>query len=121
MRLTRCEVEIMNAVWHRGTATVQEVCDALDRPLAYSTVMTMLRILETKRQALERVKRGRAYVYRPLVSREEISHELLAEVRDDFFGGSVKSLMLNLIGGEQVSASDIRELKAALSQLERET
>ena len=64
-RLTRYELELMDVLWSRGEGTVQDVCDALHRPLAYTTVMTTLRLLEDKKKVLQRVKRGRAYVYRP--------------------------------------------------------
>src|SRR5689334_5989047 len=66
-RLTRYELEIMDVVWKAGEATVQDVCDGLKRTLAYTTVMTTLTLLESKKKVLERTKRGRAFVYRPLV------------------------------------------------------
>lgn len=117
-RLTKCELEVMNVVWQRGASTVQEVCDGLERPLAYSTVMTTLRILETKRKALARRKHGRAFVYEPIITRSEVSETLLGELRQHLFGGSMASLVLNLLGQGDVSKDDIQELKAALDRLE---
>ena len=64
-RLTKCELEVMDVVWRRGRVTVQDVVDSLDRSLAYTTVMTTLKILEEKRGVVNRVKQGRAYVYEP--------------------------------------------------------
>src|SRR3978361_2133798 len=72
-RLTRCELELMDVLWQKGEATVQEVCDQLTRPLAYTTVMTTLGLLHSKKKVLKRVKRGRAHVYQPLISRDEVS------------------------------------------------
>jgi predicted transcriptional regulator len=120
-RLTKCELEIMDVIWEHGPATVQDVCDRLARPLAYSSVMTMLRILETKRDALQRTKHGRAYVYEPLITRDEATASLLSELRDHAFRGSMTSLVLNLLGEQPVSREDIRALKAALEQLEKDS
>ena len=117
-RLTRCELEIMDVVWARGRATVQEVRDGLSRPLAYTTVMTTLSLLERHKGVLERAKRGRAYVYTPLVTREEVSRGMLAELRDVLFGGSTASLMLNILSQETIPSADFDVLKAALAKLE---
>ena len=57
-RLTRYELELMDVLWQRGEGTVQEVCDQLGRPLAYTTVMTTLRLLHSKKKVLKRVKRS---------------------------------------------------------------
>jgi predicted transcriptional regulator len=118
-RLTHCELEIMDVVWRRGEATVQEVCDGLARPLAYTTVMTTLSLLERKKKVLRRQKRGRAYVYQAVVSRDEVSRSLIGELRDLLFGGSTPSLVLNLVEDESVSKDDIRALQSALKRLER--
>ena len=118
-QLTRYELEIMDVVWRLGEATVHDVCAALHRPLAYTTVMTTLGVLEGKKHVLERSKNGRAYVYRPLVSREQVSRDLLRDLRDVLFGGSLPSLVLNLVADESISKSDVQELKSALSRVER--
>ncbi|HVW01980.1 MAG TPA: BlaI/MecI/CopY family transcriptional regulator [Planctomycetaceae bacterium] len=119
--LTRCELEIADIVWTLGEATVQDVCDNLTRPLAYTTVMTTLSHLESKKNILTRVKRGRAYVYRPCVSREEVSSSMLAEVRDVLFGGSISSLVLSLLSQGPVPETDIQALRAALDEVEKQS
>ena len=58
MRLTRYELELMDVLWRLGQGTVQDVCDNLNRELAYTTVMTTLRLLHSKKKVLKRVKRG---------------------------------------------------------------
>ncbi len=118
-QLTRYELEIMDVVWRLGEASVQDVCDNLSRPLAYTTVMTTLGVLERKKGVLDRRKRGRAYVYHPLVSRDEVSRDLLNSLRDVLFGGSLPSLVLNLVADESVSKKDLQALKAALRRVER--
>jgi BlaI family transcriptional regulator, penicillinase repressor len=118
-QLTRYELEIMDVVWRLGEATVSEVCAELSRPLAYTTVMTTLGVLERKKGVLARTKRGRAFVYRPLVQRDDVSRDLLNSLRDVLFGGSLPSMVLNLVADESFSKSDIQELKAALRHVER--
>ena len=117
-RLTKCELEIMDVVWQLGRGTVQDVCDHLERPLAYTTVMTMLRILESKRGVVRRTKQGRAFVYEPVVSRDAVSCSLALELKERFFGGSAKSLVLNLLESESLTKSDLQELRDAIRVLE---
>jgi len=117
-RLTRYELEIMDVVWRLEQATVQDVCDALSRPLAYTTVMTTLSLLERKKKVLERSKRGRAYVYRPVVSREEVSRSLLDDLKQVLFGDSLPSLVLNLVEEGKLSEADLEALRKALNRVE---
>jgi BlaI family transcriptional regulator, penicillinase repressor len=119
--LTRCELEIMDVVWQRGSATVQDVVDALDRSLAYTTVMTMLRILEEKQAVIRGNKRGRAFVYGPLVTRDQVGRSMTGELTQRLFRGSVKSMVLSLIETEWMSAADIAEIKAAIATLEEQS
>lgn len=117
-QLTRCELEVMDVVWNRGRATVQEVCDGLERPLAYTTVMTTLKILESKRKVLRRVKVGRAFVYEPVVGRDAVCRSVVDDLKQRLVRGSVKSLVLNLIEDPSMTAGEIAEIKAAIERLE---
>lgn len=116
--LTPCEAEVMNVVWSHNDVTVQDVVDAMPRALAYTTVMTMLKILEDKGFVERGKKRGRAYVYRPIVSSESVSRSTLRDTANRFFGGSVKSLVLSLIKTNQITSDDLAELRAAIDSLE---
>lgn len=116
--LTRGELEIINIVWERGQVTVQDVCDALARPLAYTTVMTVLKTLEVKRRAVRKVKVGRAFVYEACVSRDEVCQTMLDQLKQHLTKRSVKSLVLNLIQDNDISKSDLTEIKNAIAQLE---
>ncbi|MCA9020114.1 MAG: BlaI/MecI/CopY family transcriptional regulator [Planctomycetaceae bacterium] len=120
LHLTKCELEVMDVVWQKGRATVQDVVDSLERPLAYTTVMTTLKILDEQRAVVRRRKEGRAYVYEPVVSREEISSSMAADLTQRLFGGSVKSFVLSLVESDSMSQSDIEELKQAIESLEKE-
>jgi predicted transcriptional regulator len=117
-QLTRCEAEVMEVVWTRKAATVQDVVDSIRRPLAYTTVMTTLKILEDKGFVERGEKRIRAYVYRPIVSRESVRRHMARDLAERLFGGSVKSLVLSLVHTEQITSHDLAELRAAIESLE---
>jgi BlaI family transcriptional regulator, penicillinase repressor len=117
--LTPCQAEVMNVIWPLGAATVQDVVDAIPRPLAYTTVMTTMKILEDKGFIARCEKRGRAYVYRTLVSSESASGNTVNELAQRFFDGSVKSMVLTLIKTEQITAKDLAELRDAIDSLEK--
>lgn len=119
-RLTRYELEIMDVVWRLGEATVHEVCDGLKRELAYTTVMTTLSLLEGKKKVLERTKRGRSFVYRPVISRDAVSRSILTDLKEVLFGNSVPSLVLNLMSDDSVTADDVARIRKALKDLERD-
>ncbi|TWU04588.1 BlaI/MecI/CopY family transcriptional regulator [Stieleria varia] len=115
--LTKCEAEVMDVVWERGTLTVNDVLEAIDRDLAYTTVMTTLRILETKKIVRRGKKVGRAYSYSARVSREQVREGMVKSLADQLFGGSVRSLVLNLLESDVVSAEDIEAVKKAAAKL----
>ncbi len=117
--LTKCELEVMNVVWDKGAASVQDVVDSLKRPLAYTTVMTTLKILDEKRGAVRKTKQGRAYIYEPAVAREDVRRSMAGELTETLFSGSLKSLVLSLMDPKSVSDADVQELKAAIAELER--
>lgn len=117
--LTACEAEVMNVVWSQDSVTVQDVVDAISRDLAYTTVMTTMRILEDKGFIVRGGKRGRAYSYRARVSCESASTTTANEMANRFFDGSVKSMVLSLIKTQQITADDLAELRDAIISLEQ--
>lgn len=115
IRLGKRELEIMNVVWSLGEATVQDVCDRLKRPAAYSTVLTMMRTLEAKGALSHRVQH-RTFVYRSEVSRDAVQSSMLTELRDLLFAGS-NSLMVNsLLSQRPMTAEETAELRNILEQ-----
>jgi BlaI family transcriptional regulator, penicillinase repressor len=118
-RLTRYELELMDVVWQKGEATVQEVCDELKRPLAYTTVMTTLGLLHSKKKVLKRLKRGRAHVYKPVVSREEVSRAVISDLKDGLFADRIPMLMLGLLEDGKFTQEDVKALKEALAKVEK--
>jgi BlaI family transcriptional regulator, penicillinase repressor len=119
-RLTRYELELMNVVWQKGEATVQEVCAGLKRPLAYTTVMTTLSLLHSKKKVLKRVKRGRAHVYQPAVTRAEVSRTVIGELQDTLFDNRLPSLVLGLLEAGKFSHEDVKALKEAIRKVEEQ-
>lgn len=117
-KLTRYELELMDVLWRLGEGTVQDVLDGLERELAYTSVMTTLSLLESKKQVLERVKQGRSYLYRPLVTREEVQHSVIDGMRGVLFGEGVSDLILNLLSSENISTEDSKAIRAALREIE---
>ena len=119
IKLTRFELELMEALWTLGPASVREIQEYLpetDRP-AYTTVQTMVYRLEEK-GALRRVKKvGNAHVFEPAITREAAQRRVLDEVLD-VFGGSPRPLMAHLIESGRLTLADIRELERTLAELE---
>ena len=117
-RLTRYELELMNVLWTIGEGTVQDVCDNLTRELAYTTVMTTLNLLATRKNVLSRTKDGRAYVYKPLVSRDEVSRSILSDLKSVLFGNRLPSMVLNLMAEDEADEKTADVLRDALKKLE---
>jgi predicted transcriptional regulator len=101
--LAPLELDCMNTLWPIGHATVREIRDRLAerRPRAYTTIMTIMDRLARK-GIVERVKAGRAYVYRPRLSAEDARAQALGQVLDSFFGGSKEALLAQLGSGTAV-------------------
>jgi predicted transcriptional regulator len=110
--LTEGELRLMDVLWRRRQATVGDVVASLpdNPPLAYSTVLTTMRILETKGY-LRHTKKGRAFVYEPLVAQHEASTKALRHLVSRFFGGSRELLVLNLLKEETIGRAELRRIK----------
>jgi BlaI family penicillinase repressor len=113
--LTEQELEIMKIVWDRGQATVRDVYEELRlrRQVAYTTVMTMMRILERKGHV--KVSRAdRAYLYRPSRPRQRVLGEMVQEFVDRVFGGSAEPLVQHLVRDRHLTEEDLREIARQL-------
>jgi predicted transcriptional regulator len=114
--LTDHELRLMEVLWNRGTATVADVVEALPPPpLAYSTVLTTLRTLEQKGH-IAHEEDGRAYVYHPLVAREDAARSAMDHLLGRFFGNSPGALAVTLIDDARLSQSDVDDIKKLLSR-----
>ncbi|HSM77516.1 MAG TPA: BlaI/MecI/CopY family transcriptional regulator [Bryobacteraceae bacterium] len=113
--LTDQELEIMKVIWDLGSATVRDVYEAIleRRKIAYTTVMTMMKILEQKGH-LRRKMDDRAYVYQPTRSKQQVVRGMVREFVDRVFNGSAQPLLLHLIEDRQLSQKELDEIAAMI-------
>ena len=99
--LTRQELQIMKVVWEHGSATVKDVCEAMSRrkATAYTTILTLMGILEDK-GVLVHSRSGRAYVYSPLLSRQQATRNQVQDLLTRFFDGNPEKLIENVLEDE---------------------
>jgi predicted transcriptional regulator len=109
--LTPLELQIMQVLWRDGPSNVQHVQKNLpaDTDLAYNTVQTMLNILHRKGRVRRSLK-GRAYTYRPTVSKETALGQAVRDLVERMFGGSSEELVMSLIKSRQVDPARIADL-----------
>jgi BlaI family transcriptional regulator, penicillinase repressor len=111
LTLTDQELEIMKIVWDLEQATVRDVYEKLleHRKIAYTTVMTMMKILETKGH-LKRVLQDRAYVYRPSRAKKQVISGMVQEFINRVFNGSAEPLLVHLVEDEGLTEKDLAEI-----------
>jgi predicted transcriptional regulator len=112
------ELDVMGVLWELGSGTVAEVRDKLPADLAYTTVLTILRNLESK-EFVSHTAEGKAHRYFPRVAQRVARRSALARVVDKLFHGSPEQLVAQLVEDEQLSASDLRRLRAMLTARSR--
>jgi len=122
LHLTDAELRLMQVLWTKGSATVSEVLEALPpKPaLAYSTVITTLRILENKGYVRHK-KDGRAFQYEPLIGRQDARRSALHQVLDRFFEGSPELLMASLFESGEIDAVEFRRLRRLIEHAGRKS
>jgi BlaI family penicillinase repressor len=113
--LTKLELELMQVIWRLGSGSVSAVQAELDRPLAYTTVQTMLNILERKGK-LHRQLEGRAYVYSARVTQAKALGQGVRDLIDRMFGGSSEELVMSLLKNRQIDAKKLAELTERFNQ-----
>jgi BlaI family transcriptional regulator, penicillinase repressor len=109
------ELDVMSVLWEEGPSTVAEVRGRLADPLAYTTVLTVLRTLEDKGHVAH-VEEGRAFRYRALVEQGEARVSALARLRRKLFDGSAKLLVTELVADRSLSRKDLEGLRELLEQ-----
>ena len=117
--LTPQELEIMKLVWQRGAATVRHVYEALleRRKIAYTTVMTMMKILETKGY-LKKRRQDRAFLYRPAHPKNRIIGGMIREFIDRVFNGSAEPLLVHLVKSRHLSEKDLQKIARMVKESE---
>ena len=107
--LTKLELELMQVIWRLGSSTVSAVQAELSRPLAYTTIQTMLNILERKGK-LRRELQGRAFVYSARVTEAKALGQGVRDLIDRMFGGSSEELVMSLLKDGQIDARRLAKL-----------
>jgi predicted transcriptional regulator len=117
--LTEAELRIMRILWVRGESLVSDLVAAMpeNAPLAYTSVLTTVRILEQKGY-VEHRQEGRAFLYSPCVAEHEASRSEVSHVLHRFFGNSRERLMLTLLGEGEITADELHRLKSAIAKAE---
>ncbi len=108
--LTNAEHRIMEVIWARGSATVAEVVEALKGKDAYTTILTLMRILKVKGY-LTSHKAGRAFVFVPKVDRETAARKAVHQLLGKFFAGSPSELVLAFLREDELTAEELDGLK----------
>lgn len=122
--VTDRELEILKILWARGKASVREVQDDLNKvsgPVAYSTVQTLLNIMEEKKGMVRHVVEGRTFIYIPKKSSERTIRELTKRFVDRVFDGALDRVMVALIDSKSPSPEEFDRLRAMIDEAERQS
>ncbi len=117
--LTNAEHRIMEVVWARGCATVAEVVEALEGKDAYTTILTLMRILKAKGYLSSR-KEGRAFVFVPRVDRDTVARKAVHQLLSKFFAGSPSELVLAFLREEELTPRELDQIKKKIMESEDE-
>src|ERR1700690_3547789 len=119
-KLTKLELQILEALWAHGRASIREIQEAFPEPRpAYTTIQTTVYRLEGKK-AVRRVRKiSNAHIFEPIVPRDAARHRLLDEILS-FFGGRAQPMMAQLAEAGKLTLDDVLELEKTLKRLEKE-
>jgi len=117
--LTEAELRLMDILWQKQKATVQQVLEALGSSpaLAYNSVLTTIRVLE-KKGYVKHVKDRRAHVYIPLVGRKEATRSEIRHLVQRFFGNSHELLVLNILEDDNIEPDELKRLRRLVDETE---
>ena len=118
-KLTKLELQILEALWGHGKASIREIQEAFPEPRpAYTTIQTTVYRLEGKK-ALRRVRKiSNADIFEPLIARDVTRNKLLDEILS-FFGGKAQPMMAQLAEAGKLTLDDVRELEKTIRRLEK--
>jgi BlaI family transcriptional regulator, penicillinase repressor len=120
-QLTPLELRIMQVLWENGASTVQTVQEKLPgESLAYTTVQTMLNVLQRKARVRRKLV-GKAYEYRAVLSRDRALRDAAGDLLDRMFGGSVDALLMSLVKSRQIDAKKLAKLQQLIDEHQRGT
>ena len=119
-RLGRVQLQMMEVLWRHGRATARQITEELSqaKPIAHSTVQTLLRKLEAKGAVTHDVE-DRTFLFRPLYAREEITASATRDLLTRVFHGSVYGLVAHLLRNEAISPEERQRLRALIEEAEK--
>jgi len=109
----------MEVIWAKGSATVADVVDALQGRDAYTTILTLMRILKAKGYLSSR-KDGRAFVFFPRVDRDTVARKAVRQLLSRFFAGSPSELVLSFLREEELTAEELDQIKSRILDWEED-
>jgi BlaI family transcriptional regulator, penicillinase repressor len=114
------QLEIMKVVWHLSEATVRDVYEALRarRPIAYTTVMTTMKTMETRGHLKKRTE-GRAFVYSASEPQKRMLRRIVSDFIDRVFNGSAEPLLAHLVKERRVSRKDLEQISRMIRKKEQ--
>ena len=115
VQFTDRELDVMAVLWDSGPSTVAEVQKALADPLAYTTVLTMLRVLEEKGH-VGHTEEGKAHRFHARVERDAAGASAVERLKERLFSGSAELLLTHLVEGDQLSVEELARLRALLDR-----
>ena len=117
IRLGRLELQILNVVWKKGTATVQDVKEVLGkgRKPAYTTILAMMRKMDAKGY-LEHDVEGRTFIYRAAISQKDVRYDVLNDILERLFEGSPALMVNSLVEQKGISEEDLEQIKKITSE-----
>jgi predicted transcriptional regulator len=118
---TELELEILKVLWRIGPANVRQVRDELAavRDLAYTTVMTMMTIMDSKGY-VKRAKDGRSFIYEATYQEQKAFKSMLQDVVDRLFGGSAKAVMQHLLETSELDEDELKQIRLLINRKTRE-
>ncbi len=120
---TERELEALKVLWDKGEATVREVCEAMNaagEDLAYTTVLSLLQVMEQKGLVNHR-REGKAYVYLPRIEREKTFRRLAAGFLERVFDGALDEYLVHALESRRLSAAELDELEAKIAEARSQT
>ena len=115
--LTKSELHLMNLLWDKGEATVNELLELMPEPRpAYTTALTVMRVLTSKGIVEAKPGSGKAHVYTPIMTREEYTTGFMEETRNTLFKGSFSALLSFFAERERLAADEVEKIVALLKR-----
>ena len=115
--LTEAELRLMKVLWQRGESSVADLVAALadQEELAYTSVLTTIKILESKGYVRHR-KQARAFLYTPIVAKEDANSSAMKHLLSRFFNNSREQLLMSLLNDEEITTDELKQLKKRIAE-----